>query len=226
MEVIMGIYKNEYEIIENVFTPIYLTVIALIQGIALSLLIQKIVLNLETDEIFYWKRYVVGGVIIFSVWHHYMYTVIYLRWFPDVLESLLPLSIGVSEIFMAELSNNAPEQWLLSVMSVFFFGGFAYFNAAFKIRPLFFEERINSSSDAEKHCKNISICHGVAGIFCILHAFFLLSFALCFSSSNLYTCFMYLVLFYCIIHVVVYELYYSLIIRPHFREAIKYRKSE
>lgn len=67
--------EHDCDIVESIFPGLYLTLIALIQGIALAKLVDKInepsvVLNQVV-----WLQITVTGMTIFTIWHHYMYGV-------------------------------------------------------------------------------------------------------------------------------------------------------
>ena len=97
--------NTEFDLVEGYFPSIYLTIIALIQGIALSTLagnfIQEINTGFSSSDPNCYVKYIIVSTTIFLTWHHYMYGIIYLKWLPGVFDTLIPLSLGATQFIIA-----------------------------------------------------------------------------------------------------------------------------
>jgi hypothetical protein len=92
------------ELVGNYFGSIYLTVISLLQGIALSLLVPLIVRYFDISASPLTDHHLVPLMlmllIIFTVWHQYAIGIFYLRWFPNIIDTLIPFMISIGQFFM------------------------------------------------------------------------------------------------------------------------------
>lgn len=221
--------KIEYDLVENHFSAIYLTMIALIQGIVLSTLaggigedIMQSVQQIEgqSDNNLYflyiflkeypWERYITAFLVIFLVWHHYMYGVIYLRWFPGVLDTLLPLLLGITQFLSIRMIRESnPSMWLFFLSLFFLFGALAYSNAAIKTKAPFFSCYFGNEISI-KYSKLITRTHGLAGISC----FFLSILILLATLRGMNQVGWIAVLL--IVHISLYEIFYLMKIKPYY----------
>jgi len=204
--------QTEFDIVEKHFASIYLTVIALIQGIALSVLSTNFLSDLHSQPPLLIERYTLVALTIFITWHHYMYGVIYLRWFPGILDTLLPLSIGASQFVAAgSIQDNDPYYWLIFLSLFFLFAGFAYFNAAKRTKIELFLSSFTAEMSAQ-YCRYIWRCHIFAGIFCFAHFVFISIIATKMLPYNM----IHASIIMSIIYIASYEIYYLKYIKPHY----------
>jgi hypothetical protein len=197
--------KAEYDLIEGHFPAIYLTIIALVQGIALSELVKSALDCAMLD------RFYIAFAVVFLVWHHYMYGVIYLRWFPGMLDTFLPLLLGVTQFLsISAVKEDNPFKWLFFLSLFFFSGALAYLNAAVRAKSMLFYHYGNEISI--KYSKLIFRCHVSASAICLLQ-FFLI----CLIAFNIVNyVWIYLVAVLLIVHITGYEIYYLRKIKPHY----------
>ena len=206
--------NNEAEHLEGYFSSMYLTIIALAQGIAVALLAVPFIESISSGS-FDWSKYAISLVVVLAIWHHYMIGSIFTRWFPDIRDSLLPIALVGSEIFMIETTiNKIPATlWIHSIWVVAFIGCLAYANAGYRCDPILFSRL--SLKDSERHCANIKITHGYyAATFCGVISLLTLCLAIFEKVPEWYSKLM-LLLFIC--HIIVFEIIYSFLVKPFFR---------
>lgn len=132
-----------YEPIAPYFNNAYNTIISIVQGIALSSLFFIINNQYENNNIF--NKFCIFKVIIIFlticiIWHRYITHNQYLVWRIDVLDTIIPMLLAVSQILLA-LSVDAEIFYFSLIFTVLcFLGSVAYINAIFKYnRPMSLE---------------------------------------------------------------------------------------
>src|SRR5688500_10214080 len=101
--------SKKAELAGNYFGAIYLTVISLLQGIALSQLVPEIITYFEIAES-PWRNihlipFLMMLMIIFVVWHHYAIGIFFLRWFPNIIDTFIPFIISIGQFFLISFLN-------------------------------------------------------------------------------------------------------------------------
>ena len=162
------------ELVGNYFGTIYLTVISLLQGIVLSqwvpnfITYTRIADNPWTD--IHLVPLVLTLLIIFTVWHHYAVGIFFLRWFPNILDTIIPFVISIAQFFLLSYLNitNAVTDidvhaWMTGYAIIVLMGSFAYFGAAWRLDADLFTN-IMSEDDAREHVRVSSNYYRFFGI--------------------------------------------------------------
>src|SRR5437764_323407 len=96
--------NKKAELVSNFYSSIYLTLISLLQGIALVLLLPEFITYLRTTHnpfsYFTILPFILTLLIVFTIWHHYTFQVLYLKWFPNIIDAILPFIIAITEFFL------------------------------------------------------------------------------------------------------------------------------
>lgn len=212
----MGRHDISSQYVENHFGSMYLTVIALIQGIALATIAEQFFAGSASGQGVDCHRYVFSGLVVFAIWHHFMYGAAFLNWWPSAFDSFIPFGLGASEFAMIQLLNNEDlSRWILATVVLGLFASAAYLNAAVRIRASLFSH-LMSDTDATMHVRHVRWCHGVASTLCLVLA---LCAAVFVRVSQPHRWLM-LAPYLLGTHIVVYEFAYTLKIKPFFRRAI------
>lgn len=154
--------KKKADFVNNYFGSIYLTIIALLQGAAIILLVPYLINYFTSSQIHITNIYTVPLfltlLIIFTVWHHYVNGILFLRWFPNIIDALIPFAVSISEFFLISFleykdqpASMNTHAWIKSFTFFLSMGSVAYFAAAIRHDPELF---INFMD------KEISILHG------------------------------------------------------------------
>lgn len=118
--------------VRDVFPGTYLTVLAIIHGVALGLLLtiaqqQWIDHSDAVERVMITTQAVAAFVAIIVVTHRYLLLTVLTRWMPTVLDTILPYALGVGEIGTALLLGKAVAWWIGAlVFSLAGVGAFAY----------------------------------------------------------------------------------------------------
>lgn len=154
--------SRKAELIGSHFPTIYLTVISLLQGIALSQLVPIIITYLEiTDQPFldiHILPLALMLLIIFIVWHHYAIGIFFLRWFLNILDTIIPFVVSIGQFVLISyltIENSIAdinlEAWSIGFAIFLMLGSGGYFSAAFRIDPELFHNLMSPQS-AIDHC--------------------------------------------------------------------------
>jgi hypothetical protein len=102
--------------IEDIFANGYLTSLAIIQGVALGLLLSTTAMQWYrssglTHHVMVALQAVASFTAIVVVTHRYLLLTVMARWVPTIFDTLIPFSIGVGEIGLALLIGHFVAWW-------------------------------------------------------------------------------------------------------------------
>jgi hypothetical protein len=110
------------------FPSVLLTLISIIQALALELLWSKIVesdflFTLDRDAILGWGMISVTLLGIIQIWVMYSCMVMGFRWMPSLRDSIFPFIIGIQQFMLVSLiSDDFSGSWLYVLASLFVTG--------------------------------------------------------------------------------------------------------
>jgi hypothetical protein len=174
--------SKKAELIANYFPTIYLTVISLLQGIALSQLIPYLItyLNVVDHPLsdIHILPLLLMLMIIFVVWHHYAIGIFFLRWFPNIIDTILPFFISIGQFVLISYLNIKTsvadiqmDPWMKGFAIFQVMGSLAYFSAAWRLEPDLFTN-IMSQENAVLHCKRSNRYYNLAAISMLVQGMF------------------------------------------------------
>jgi hypothetical protein len=105
--------------IEGSFREVYLTLVSIIQGVALGYLAQTMGDAYQQYSANQWARVVAAFLIIIVIWQEYMVGATVFAWVPTMLDSIGPFLLGVGE-FLAIAAISRPLSWFLLFFSMIF----------------------------------------------------------------------------------------------------------
>jgi hypothetical protein len=217
--------SKKADLVGNFYSSIYLSFISLLQGIALVLLLPDFITHLKTSEHpltdVRTLPFVITLLVVFIIWHHYTFQVLYVKWFPNILDAILPFGIGIAEFFLISyLTSKTPgteidlEGWTKTYASFHFLGSFAYFGLMRNDVNLV--THIMNKQNAMKlyeHNKSLGIR---LGFYLLFQAFFALLIVLMHSYQLLW-----FTLLFFILHIAYAEHYVTTRTKPLFIKAIE-----
>ena len=220
--------RTKAKLVGSYFGTIYLTVISLLQGIVLSQLVPEFIkyhkLSKLTEDT--WSNdlllpFLLMLLIIFVVWHHYASGIFFLRWFPNIIDTIIPFIIGVFQFFLlsylvidTSLSDIDLKSWTQGFALILLSGSFGYFGACWRLNPKFFID-IMRPEDAEKHV-TISKKYYARGGWSVLIQGIVASFVFLLGREDL----LWISLILIIAHIILFEYYLLRTIQPHFEKAM------
>ena len=217
--------NRKADFVNTYFGSIYLTIIALLQGIALFQLVPYLIDYFTSQQIRIANLYTVQLflmlLIIFVVWHHYVNGILYLRWFPNIIDALIPFAISISEFFMMSFlkydyktSNINLHMWLQTFACFLIFGSIAYFAAAIRHQADLFTNMMDKKA-AMIHGRNIRRFYKRAGVAMTLQALFSILILITHRDWLLW-----LSLLFFVLHIIISEYFHIRHIHPAFDKGI------
>jgi hypothetical protein len=217
--------SKKAELIQSHFPTIYLTVISLLQGIALSQLIPILIAFFGMAEHPWMDIHMLPLMlmllIIFIVWHHYAVGIFFLRWFPNIIDTIIPFMISIGQFFLisfvtikTSVSDIDVDSFTKGFALFFVLGSFTYFAAAWRTDPDLFTN-LMSKPNAVIHCQLVRKYFNIAGWSVLFQGLFAL---LIFVLGNQQLLWITLIFF--IAHISLTEYFLLRKIRPHFDRAV------
>jgi len=121
------------ERVNSDFIEVYLTLVSIIQGVALQNWAVLVVQEMKKAELWDWTLLgylLVTGLLLIIVWHQYAWGVLSLRWIPRIRDAVIPFCIGAVEfVTIGFLETAQYERWTLAVAILGFIGWYAYRNS-------------------------------------------------------------------------------------------------
>ena len=217
--------SKKAELVGSHFPTIYLTIISLLQGIALSQLIPNLLNYLKLADNPWANVQLVPLVlmflVIFIVWHHYAIGIFFLRWFPNIMDTIIPFIISIGQFYLmsfldvkTSINDINTVAWTMGYAMVLIIGSFAYFSASWRV-------------DATLFTNLMSLEHGIihrdltkkyflfAGFSIFCQGVFALMLWMMHRTDWLLVSLVLLVA-----HLVVFEIVLLQSIRPHFEHAL------
>lgn len=177
--------KTTRSLITNYFVSCYLALISLLQGIAIYLFTdycfeyifmpQTSMISISLSQIFFII------IIMCFMWHHYVLGVIYLRWIPGILDTIIPIFLGVFELSMImqtfiitndKMQNITRFEYnkynIMIIGILLIIAGFAYLNASIKHNAKYLKNIIKNSHHSKNYSKKIKTLHYSMGSLCLL----------------------------------------------------------
>ncbi len=217
--------SKKAELVTGYFPNIYLSVTSLLQGIALSQLVPIILIYLRVvpnpwSDI-HLLPLVIMMLIIFIVWHHYAISIFFLRWFPNIIDTLVPFLIGIGQFVLlsyinieTQIEEIQMEPWTLGFAGFLIAGSFAYFLAAWRMEAELFDN-VMSKEATLIHTQLTRRYYNIAGISILGQGVFALLIGLMHWSNWLWASLILL-----ISHLVIFEYFLLKSIKPHYVRAM------
>ena len=217
--------SKKAELISNYFATIYLTVISLLQSIALSQLVPIIIVYMQTTEHPWTDVHLLPLLlmllIIFIVWHHYAIGIFFLRWFPNIIDTIIPFMVSIGQFFLISFltiksttDSMQIEIWTKGFAVFLVTGSVAYFGAAWRLDPELFTN-IMTRQAADRHGRYVRRYYSLAGCSILVQGLFAFLIALIHTEQLLLFS-----LIFMLIHLIVTEYALTKTIQPHFIKAM------
>jgi hypothetical protein len=213
--------SKKAELVGSHFPTIYLTVISLLQGIALSQLVPNIIAYLGLTGDPWWHIEVLPMalmlLVIFIVWHHYAIGIFFLRWFPNIIDTIIPFMVSIGQFYLmsflvikTSISDVNVESWTQGFAFFLMMGSCAYFAASWRIDADLFTN-LMSKANAVVHRDVTKKYFLIAGFSILFQGLFALMIFLLHQENWLLVSLVLLVS-----HLVIFEYFLLHTIKPHF----------
>jgi hypothetical protein len=99
----------------DLFAPTYLTLISIIQGVALAFLAQRIEATGPHFDASDWLLTSATFLLYLVVWQEYVMQILAFVWVPTLLDAAVPFAFLAGELFLAYFVDHDPRAWLLTL---------------------------------------------------------------------------------------------------------------
>lgn len=217
--------SRKAELIGSHFPTIYLTVISLLQGIALSQLVPILIVYLEIADQPFLDIHILPLalmlLIIFIVWHHYAIGIFFLRWFPNIMDTIIPFFVSIGQFVLisyltigSAVTDIKLDEWSVGFAIFLFMGSGAYLSAALRMESDLFHNLMNAQAAIE-HCKKTKKYFLLAAFSIMAQGLF--GFLIVFLGNDRL---LILSLVFLLAHLILFEYFLLRFIKPNFIHAM------
>src|SRR5262245_8394027 len=99
--------------ISTLFSPTYLTIVSIIQGVELSYLAQVVDSQFGRFDTAHWIAVCATFFLVVAIWQEYMMNTMIFMWIPTLVDSLFVFGLGAVEFLVMRALNADLHTWLL-----------------------------------------------------------------------------------------------------------------
>jgi hypothetical protein len=103
--------------IKGSFTPIYLTILSIIQAVALGELAKVVADGYPEFTVVQWALVLLTFLILIIIWSHVTTDAMAWVWIPDLRDSLIPFLLGAFELYQAHAIVVGLGPWLFGMVA-------------------------------------------------------------------------------------------------------------
>ena len=98
--------------LKDSLSPIYLTLLSVIQGVALADLALVVAANYQHFALMHWLLVLFNFGVLIGIWNHYMMNNKLWDWIPDLRDACIPFVVGVLELVLNHTITLSLSAWL------------------------------------------------------------------------------------------------------------------
>jgi len=104
--------------LNDAFTPTYLTILSIIQGVALADLATVVAAEYRQFTVVNWLLAILTFSVLIIIWNVYTIQGTVWRWIPDVRDAAMPFIVGTLELFLNHTITLGISIWLLGLAAI------------------------------------------------------------------------------------------------------------
>ena len=108
--------------LNDAFTPTYLTILSIIQAVALTDLATIVAAEYRQFTVVHWFLALFSFGVLIIVWNVYTIQGTIWRWIPDVRDAAMPFMVGALELFLNHAITLGISIWLLGLATIAYMG--------------------------------------------------------------------------------------------------------
>src|SRR5215831_3449962 len=101
--------------LKDSLNPVYLTLLSVIQGMALADLALVVSTTYQQFTPFHWLLVLFNFAVLIGIWNHYMMHNKLWDWIPDLRDACIPFVVGVLELVLNHTITLSLSAWLLTL---------------------------------------------------------------------------------------------------------------
>ena len=98
--------------LKDSFAPTYLTVLSVIQGVALADLASVVAAGHREFNVLHWLLVVISFGLLIAVWNLYTIHSMIWDWIPDIRDAIIPFFLGAIELTLNHMITQSLDAWL------------------------------------------------------------------------------------------------------------------
>ncbi len=111
-------YRELHHRLNDVFTPTYLTILSIIQAVALTDLAVVVAAEYQHFTVVNWLLALLTFSVLIIVWNVYTIQGTLWSWIPDVRDAAMPFVVGGIELFLDHAITHGMSVWLLGLAGI------------------------------------------------------------------------------------------------------------
>jgi hypothetical protein len=108
-------YRVIHHKLKDSFSPVYLTLLSVIQGVALADLALVVAANYQQFTLIHWLLVLFNFGVLIGIWNHYMMNNKLWDWIPDLRDAVIPFVVGALELVLNHTISLSLSAWLFIV---------------------------------------------------------------------------------------------------------------
>ena len=118
--------------LKDSLSPIYLTLLSVIQGVALADLATVVAAHYQRFTLVHWLLVLFNFGVLIGIWNHYMMNNKLWDWIPDLRDACLPFVVGALELVLNHAIPLSLSAWLFALALLYFMGALAMWHARWR----------------------------------------------------------------------------------------------
>ena len=111
-------HRELHHRLNDAFTPTYLTILSIIQAVALADLATVVAAEYRQFTVVHWLLALLTFGVLIIVWNVYTIQGTIWRWIPDVRDAAMPFMVGALELFLNHTITLGMSIWLLGLAAI------------------------------------------------------------------------------------------------------------
>src|SRR5947209_13342763 len=125
-------YRVIHHKLKDSLSPIYLTLLSVIQCVALADLALVVAANYEQFTSIHWLLALFNFAVLIGIWNHYMMNNKLWDWIPDLRDACIPFAVGVLELVLNHTISLSLSAWLFTFALLYMMGALAMWHARWR----------------------------------------------------------------------------------------------
>ena len=100
--------------LKDSLSPLYLTLLSVIQGVVLADLALVVTANYQQFTLMHWLLVLFNFGVLIGIWNHYMMNNKLWDWIPDLRDACIPFGVGTLELVFNHTISLSLSAWLFT----------------------------------------------------------------------------------------------------------------
>jgi hypothetical protein len=118
--------------LKDSLSPVYLTLLSVIQGVALADLALVVSAGYRQFTLIHWLLVLFNFGVLIGIWNHYMMYNKLWDWIPDLRDACLPFLVGVLELVLNHTISLSFSAWLFTFALLYMMGALAIWHVRWR----------------------------------------------------------------------------------------------